>query len=1151
MEESENKETEKKEKSLNIPVIAGSILVAIIAVIVLIPLYYRYTFDSVINKGNYSEIKNLINEQDFIEYASKEQGQRALEFVATNIASSSLNEKYDLMEKIAFKKFENEVVGKLVIASMTEFVTKAPIEERLKFLKNHNVVFFLNDNQRKTVVSSFVDYPITDIESSSLNKFFFEVCNEKEVENICNSIRQNHKVLPKNFVDSLITAILRNSSSKKAIYLKELLKNNESAKGYIQLYAYDIGKKNIDNNSEFVSKIESIFISFYECFNSEMKNVLENIKIGINTLNEAERTVNKDRVDSELRRLREKRELLPKSEYIEGYVKELVFDGSNLFPPSFAYVVTILGEDCLLITTDTKFTTTGFFHMYASVGGTNDLGKELKDICYVYNIRYVFMEISYDLRKIYESERKKLTKEINDIEANSNECYKKITELKNKLEECKSNILILFKHEVRNNLSTILKQDVDLFVKLLDFDMVKCPAGNFIMGSPEDELDRGFGEEQHKVKISKPFYIGKYEVTQKEYEAIMRNNPSESKGLKKPVNNISWYMAKEFCYKLNNIYKDKLPSGFRFDLPTEAQWEYACRAGTTTALNNGKNRTKINKGICPNLDEVAWYYDNSNKTIHEVGLKKPNAWGIYDMHGNVAEWCRDYIGDYQLEGVTDPITYSGYEHAFRGGDCFINPCSSAYRGGNIIESGENIGIRLVLVNDETNEEKAEKDERDRVIAKEKNLNINVDIIRNIMNNMVKCPAGSFMMGSLENELGRSNDEILHKVTISKPFYISKYEVTQEEYEAVMGEKPSDWNDKKKPVTFICWYDAKVFCIILNKYFKGNLPLGYKFDLPTEAQWEYACRAGTITSLNNGKNITKEYANYEKPCRNLDEVAWYGGDDSLTEAIHIIGSKKPNAWGIYDMHGNVWEWCRDWYGKYSEKDVKDPLCTISSSYRVYRGGGWGDFAAYCRSACRSSQDPGLRCNDIGFRLAIVADESYYLNEKDKNSNSLSQEKTEELSVFSTDEIKKQTSLDGFQIENNQNKTNTIETPKTTNKTFISDDNYSYKSDGYNLKLSDLATSRSSDNYTYNDSNNKTIGVITAKSGVNARKEPNTKAQKVGSFAYNKEVTILNVNGPKQTIENITSNWYKVTDGKITGWVFGGFIRTMKVTTINAY
>ena len=133
MEESENKETEKKEKSLNIPVIAGSILVAIIAVIVLIPLYYRYTFDSVINKGNYSEIKNLINEQDFIEYASKEQGQRALEFVATNIASSSLNEKYDLMEKIAFKKFENEVVGKLVIASMTEFVTKAPIEERLKF----------------------------------------------------------------------------------------------------------------------------------------------------------------------------------------------------------------------------------------------------------------------------------------------------------------------------------------------------------------------------------------------------------------------------------------------------------------------------------------------------------------------------------------------------------------------------------------------------------------------------------------------------------------------------------------------------------------------------------------------------------------------------------------------------------------------------------------------------------------------------------------------------------------------------------------------------------------------------------------------------------------------------------------------------------
>ena len=237
-------------------------------------------------------------------------------------------------------------------------------------------------------------------------------------------------------------------------------------------------------------------------------------------------------------------------------------------------------------------------------------------------------------------------------------------------------------------------------------------------------------------------------------------------------------------------------------------------------------------------------------------------------------------------------------------------------------------------------------------------------IKEINLEMVKCPEGSFMMGSPEEELGRGKDEKLHLVTITKPFYIGKYEVTQSQYSALMDKNPSKFIGANNPVENVSYEDAKAFCDKMNLKYLNILPKGYKFALPTEAQWEYACRAGTNTALNNGKNLTK----VEGACPNLDEVGWYTENSGKT--THEVGQKKPNAWGIYDMHGNVWEWCRDWYGEYPKDDVTDPTGAYSGLFRVSRGGSWISLARGCCSAARRNDFPGDWDDFLGFRLALV-------------------------------------------------------------------------------------------------------------------------------------------------------------------------------------
>ena len=239
--------------------------------------------------------------------------------------------------------------------------------------------------------------------------------------------------------------------------------------------------------------------------------------------------------------------------------------------------------------------------------------------------------------------------------------------------------------------------------------------------------------------------------------------------------------------------------------------------------------------------------------------------------------------------------------------------------------------------------------------------------------MIKVKAGRFQMGSPDGELGGIVNggrrlEKTHWVTLTQDYWLGETEVTQGQWKAVIGDNPSIFKKGyDNPVENVSWDDAMEFCSKLNRQFKEKLPEGYEFSLPTEAQWEYACRAGTTTALNNGKDLTSE----DDECANLDEVGWY--DENSGGPTHPVAQKKPNAWGFYDMHGNVWEWCSDRYDERygcNNSDVTDPQGPSSGSRHVYRGGSWHGNARCCRVADRADNSPTCRTNGLGFRLAFV-------------------------------------------------------------------------------------------------------------------------------------------------------------------------------------
>jgi len=448
--------------------------------------------------------------------------------------------------------------------------------------------------------------------------------------------------------------------------------------------------------------------------------------------------------------------------------------------------------------------------------------------------------------------------------------------------------------------------------------MVSVPAGTFTMGATEEQNGSAQDNEQppHPVKLAS-FKISKTEVTQDLWYHLMGDNPSRYKGATRPVTNVNMEQVQEFIRRLN------AQSTLTYRLPTEAEWEYAARGG-----NPVKN---FKYAGSDNVDVV---FSGQGSWEHtSIGRKEPNSLGVYDLSGNVWEYCSDLYNDYaydreQTKNPQGPLMGSSYSIRGGGADYYSNGSFdgrvSRRTGSN---GGDNVGFRL--------------------IASEKEP-VGETEIQRLINDMVYVQGGTFTMGSNEYN---DNEKPAHPVTVS-PFFISKFEVTQNLWKYVMEGEPARYKGAKRPVTNVSWDNVQEFISRLNDMTGGN------FRLPTEAEWEFAAGGGR-------KSQGFKYAGSD----NVDEV--YSGQGSWQHTS--VGRKKTNELGLYDMSGNAWEYCNDWYNAfaYDREHVTNPQGPAAGTEHVIRGGGadyYSNGSYDGRITRRASSGGG---DNVGFRLACTS------------------------------------------------------------------------------------------------------------------------------------------------------------------------------------
>jgi formylglycine-generating enzyme required for sulfatase activity len=611
-------------------------------------------------------------------------------------------------------------------------------------------------------------------------------------------------------------------------------------------------------------------------------------------------------------------------------------------------------------------------------------------------------------------------------------------------------------------------------------------AGSFATTSPHFRV----------IELTLPFYIGINCVTQLQFAQVMgyppNRVPDRQFDIKDsgnyPVTEVTWKQAIDFCKTLSGMPEEKR-NGRSYRLPTEAEWEYCCRAGSkglyTIDLTDDYLGDYANYLNCSGEKIVDGTYlsdlrfaENSpfktNRQLGEhrllkVGTKRPNAWGLFDMHGNVWEWCSDVFGTLFPEFDKDPTgPLRGSHHVIRGGS-FVSTaedCSSVSRRyKNANDCDPYTGFRVILeVSRSTKRHFVLRSKFVNFEAKESSTKTKEQIVNSVGMTFAEVPPGKFTMGSLRQtehalfdgrlstssampmmmheaervarymicssqpapgiglDISYKYSQQIHEVTLTKPFYISCFQVTQEQYSVVMGSNPSFFNNAKNPVESVTWFDAVEFCKKLS-VFEEERNSRRIYRLPTEAEWEYACRCDSDAEYCFGSDIEL-----------LNKFAWFNENSGkkplalnyifsglnyaqcLSDngcSTHEVGAKLSNPLGLYDMHGNVCEWCMDWADDYEDvvpinvkrdveqqnrvalvdssdrateqvvyrrpktwsshgcygMEVVDPKGPNTGTAKVIRGGSWyGDYER-CQSSYRGDMPPDRSNKTIGFRVVM--------------------------------------------------------------------------------------------------------------------------------------------------------------------------------------
>jgi formylglycine-generating enzyme required for sulfatase activity/serine/threonine protein kinase len=561
----------------------------------------------------------------------------------------------------------------------------------------------------------------------------------------------------------------------------------------------------------------------------------------------------------------------------------------------------------------------------------------------------------------------------------------------------------------------------------LGMQFVLIPPGEYTQGSPDKDSDASPDERPaHRVRISRPMYLGVTEVTQGQYQVITGKNPFQfqkggveerrAQGIETkdfPAESVSWNDATQFCQLLADKHPpaagNKRAEGYR--LPTEAEWEYACRAGTSTRWSFGDELVAVSDRILANQD-------GRESTPKPVGNRSANAWGLQDMHGSLYEWCADDGdgGDYApLAGklAVDPYRPAkGLIRMVRGGS-WDTPTADARSARRLklaaTAHGQSTGFRVAIVLAPKSQTPATAaapfnatQARELQAQWASHLGVPAEHTNSIGMTLRLIPPGDYLVGATAEETDAALAKVRgdgaweerlrssapqHRVTLTKPYYIGVYEVTQKEFESVLGRNPSYLAPKGQgaefvpgqdrsnaPVERLTWGDAVEFCNRLSEREKltssytgtgdsATIVAGKGYRLPTESEWEAACRAGTSTLYWFGSDEAS-----------FPDVGWFvanAGNQS-----HPVGQRKPNPFGLHDTHGNVWEWCQDLYDPqayvpYAAKAAVDPSgpTTASPLHRVFRGGGFTFDAGKQTSAIRAANAPGAIDHTIGFRVLL--------------------------------------------------------------------------------------------------------------------------------------------------------------------------------------